>query len=196
MGHAICQRMNIEPSKVMVVGDTIADLKRRAPQSGISSRRLSFQCKTRPFADVLLEFRRIVGHHQRTKSAKMKQATLFRTQPEILSKPRKFDSKEHPHFSTGMFYFNNLTDPAPRLRPNPQTFHGVIAIEISLPMWRLVVDIVHGTFRPVTTLCTRHIQPPPRRDMGRLPQSQTRSDRIVIPRFQQSGVSGLPAQTV
>ncbi len=59
MVHAICQRMNIEPSKVMVVGDTIADLKMaRAAEAGLAVGVLSGVSNARdlaPFADVLLE---------------------------------------------------------------------------------------------------------------------------------------------
>lgn len=59
MVHAICQRMNIHPSKVMVIGDTIADLKMaRAAGAGLSVGVLSGVSNARdlvPFADVLLE---------------------------------------------------------------------------------------------------------------------------------------------
>ncbi len=59
MVHAICQRMNIHPSKVMVVGDTIADLKMaRASGAGLAVGVLSGVSNARdlvPFADVLIE---------------------------------------------------------------------------------------------------------------------------------------------
>jgi phosphoglycolate phosphatase len=59
MVHAICQRMNIHPSKVMVIGDTITDLKMaRAAGVGLAVGVLSGVSNARdliPFADVLIE---------------------------------------------------------------------------------------------------------------------------------------------
>ncbi len=55
----ICKRMNIEPSHVMVVGDTIADLKMaRAAGAGLAVGVLSGVSNARdlvPFADVLID---------------------------------------------------------------------------------------------------------------------------------------------
>lgn len=55
----LCQRMNVEPSKVMVIGDTTSDLKMaRAAGAGLAVGVLSGVSNARdlvPFADVLIE---------------------------------------------------------------------------------------------------------------------------------------------
>jgi phosphoglycolate phosphatase len=59
MALDLCQRMNVEPSKVMVIGDTVADLKMaRAAGAGLAVGVLSGVSNARdliPYADVLIE---------------------------------------------------------------------------------------------------------------------------------------------
>ncbi len=59
MALTLCQRMQVEPSKVMVVGDTVADLKMaRAAGAGLAVGVLSGVSNARdlaPYADVLIE---------------------------------------------------------------------------------------------------------------------------------------------
>ena len=59
MVTTICQRMNIDPSKVMVIGDTTSDLKMaRASGAGLAVGVLSGVSSAKdliPFADVILD---------------------------------------------------------------------------------------------------------------------------------------------